>query len=113
MDIRKVNDTFSVCDQIGANNIALISSLGYKSIICNRPDGEAEFQPLFAELQHLAEQNDMKMVYLPIAATGPTQTDAGTFAQVYKGLPKPVLAYCRTGNRSMATWTAAMEMGQQ
>lgn len=109
MDIRKVNATFSVSDQIGSEDIALISSMGYRAIICNRPDGESEYQPLFEALQTLAEQNDMQMVHLPIGPSGPTEADVAAFAQAFAALPKPVLAYCQSGNRSMAVWKAGVD----
>lgn len=105
MDIRKVDDTFSVSGQIGTDDIPLIAAMGFKSIVCNRPDGEAEDQPLFEEIEAVAVRADLRTAFLPVAATGPTPADAAAFQELMEDLPKPVLAYCRTGNRSLATWT--------
>ena len=40
MDIRKITDELSVAPQIGASDIAAIVAAGFRSVICNRPDGE-------------------------------------------------------------------------
>ena len=106
MDIRKVNDTFSVSAQIGTDNISLIAALGFKSIICNRPDGESEDQTLFEAIESVAALAGLQTEYLPIAATGPVDADIAKFNQIFPELAKPVLAYCKTGNRSLSTWSA-------
>lgn len=103
MNIRKVSETFSVSDQIGTNDIPLIAAMGFKSIVCNRPDGEGEDQPLFELIESVAARAGLRTAYLPVAATGPVAQDFVAFQELFDHLPKPVLAYCRTGNRSLAT----------
>lgn len=106
MDIRKVSDTFSVSAQIGTDDIPLIAAMGFKSIVCNRPDGEGEDQPLFGSIESVAARAGLRTAYLPVAPTGPVPADIEAFQELFDRLPKPVLAYCRTGNRSLATWNA-------
>lgn len=106
MDIRKVNDTFSVSGQIGTDDISHIAALGFKSIICNRPDGEGEDQTLFETIDAVARRAGLHTEYLPVAAEGPVAADILKFKQRFAELPKPVLAYCKSGNRSLATWSA-------
>jgi sulfide:quinone oxidoreductase len=108
MDIRKVNDVYSVCPQIGTDDIPLVAGLGFKSIICNRPDGESWDQPLFETLETAAVRAGLGAVYLPVAPSGPTAADVAHFASLFAELPKPVLAYCRSGARSLAIWTAGV-----
>lgn len=108
MDIRKVSDTFSVSDQIGTDDISLIAAMGFKSIVCNRPDGEGEEQPLFDTIKTVAARAGLRAVYLPVATAGPVAQDCVAFEKLFEHLPKPVLAYCRTGNRSQATWAAGV-----
>lgn len=107
MEIRKVTDDLSVAGQIQPNDLAVIAAMGFKSIICNRPDGEAEFQPLFEAVESEARTLAIRAMYVPVAPSGPTSADAAHFAKVFDALPKPVLAYCRTGSRSQVTWTAS------
>ena len=46
MDIRPLTDGYAVAPQIAAEEAAEIAAAGFKTVICNRPDGEvpAEFQ---------------------------------------------------------------------
>ncbi|MFA9218542.1 MAG: TIGR01244 family sulfur transferase, partial [Sphingomonadaceae bacterium] len=74
------------------------------SIICNRPDGEAGDQPLYAEIEHAAKALGFSTRYLP-AESGKVSDEQGTtFGSLFDQLPKPVLAYCRTGMRSTTMW---------
>ena len=40
MEAKKISDGLSVSPQISADDIKEIARLGFRSIICNRPDGE-------------------------------------------------------------------------
>lgn len=106
MDIRKASDSFSVASQIAPDDMDRIAALGFRSILCNRPHGEAEDMPSFASVQAAAIRAGLKAAYLPVAPTGPVPADVVAFGTLFADLPKPVLAYCRTGNRSLATWAA-------
>ena len=44
MDIKTVNEEFSVSAQIDLDDLKLLSERGVRSLICNRPDGEAADQ---------------------------------------------------------------------
>lgn len=45
MDIRQINDEYSVSGQITVDDLDEIKALGFKSIVCHRPDFEAPDQP--------------------------------------------------------------------
>ena len=109
MDIRKINDALSVTGQIRPKDMAVIAAMGFKSIICNRPDGEEPFQPLFEAVEAEARTADIRAAYVPVALSGPPSADAAQFTDVFDGLPKPILAYCRSGARSQATWAATSD----
>jgi uncharacterized protein (TIGR01244 family) len=47
MDLRPINETYSVAGQISAQDLDAIKAAGFKSIVCHRPDGEAPDQPSF------------------------------------------------------------------
>jgi hypothetical protein len=47
MDIRKINRGLSVSPQIAPADMAELKMAGFRSIICNRPDGEGADQPTF------------------------------------------------------------------
>lgn len=103
MDFRKVSDELSVAPQIAATDVAAAKAAGFRSIICNRPDGEAPGQPAFGEIEAAANAAGLAVQYQPVRNV--SLQDAADFASACNELPKPVLAYCRTGTRCIALWT--------
>ncbi len=104
MDIKTIHAQLSVSPQISAADVATLAQAGFKSIICNRPDGEAGDQPSHQEIEAAAVAAGLNFRYLP-AETGKVQDEHGTqFGELMQALPGPVLAYCRTGTRSTTMW---------
>ena len=99
IETKKLSPEISVSAQPSARDLALIHTLGFKSIVCNRPDGEAIDQSLFEEIAHASEYVGLKAAYLPIDVDGPTSADIVKMAELVKSLPLPILAYCETGAR--------------
>jgi sulfide:quinone oxidoreductase len=54
MDIKQVNDEFSVSAQITPDDVLILADKGIKSVICNRPDGEAADQVNVTEIETAA-----------------------------------------------------------
>jgi len=106
MDIKKLDETFSVCSQLRPEDMVLIAADGFGSIICNRPDGEEAGQPGFAEVAAFAEQQGLEAIHVPVPGLNITPHDLEEFRAAYDKLSKPVLAYCRSGGRSTALWAA-------
>jgi len=105
MDIRKFTDGVSVSSQIVAKDMAKLAKQGYRSIICNRPDGEGSDQPTFREIEKSAKAAGLEAMHIPIIAGKVQDTDATAFTKALTNLPGPVLAYCRTGTRSATLWS--------
>ena len=103
MDIRKITDDFSVAPQIGVDDVAAIAAAGFRAVICNRPDGEAEGQPQSGDVAAAVTASGMEWRMLPVRNIGPADVDA--FARLVGELPKPVLAYCRSGTRCTSLWS--------
>ncbi len=104
MEIRRLSESFGVSDQITPADLPRIAELGFKAVICNRPDGEGADQPSFDAVADSAQGVGLDTVYVPVAPTGATAADRLEFARQLQALPKPVLAYCRSGNRSTNLW---------
>lgn len=102
---KKINGQISVAPQIAPKDLADIAQSGFRSVICNRPDGEGADQPTFEEIETAAEKFGIEARYLPIVAGKVGDEDAAAFADLLDNLPKPVLAYCRTGTRSATLWS--------
>ena len=105
MDIRKISDQLFVAPQIEAADLAALRDQGVQSVICNRPDGEGADQPLFEELSQTARKLGPEMRYIPVAGGLVQDEDVSAFSAAFDKLPKPILAYCRTGTRSTTLWS--------
>lgn len=104
MDIRRVTPDLAVSPQISPEEIAAVKAAGFASIVCNRPDGESFDQPAFAEVEAAAQAAGLATLFLPVAGGGMTQAHVDAMEEAWPDLPKPVLAYCRSGTRSITLW---------
>lgn len=105
MDPNRITDQISVSSQISPDDIPGLTAQGFRSIICNRPDGEGADQPTFQEIKRASEKAGIEAVYLPIETGKVSDEDAQAFGKLQDTLPGPVLAYCRTGTRSATLWS--------
>ena len=103
--MKAINSQISVAPQVKPENMADFAQQGFRSVICNRPDGEGADQPSFEEIEAAAGKLGMEARYLPIVAGKVGDTDAEEFGRLMESLPKPILAYCRTGTRSATLWS--------
>ena len=105
MDIKPITESFAVSPQIEPKDVAEIAKLGFRAIMCNRPDGEAADQPLFAQVEEAAREAGLETVFLPVISGRLTDDDLIAFKNEIERLNGPVLAYCRTGTRCTVLWS--------
>ena len=105
MDMKPVSDKLSLSEQLQLSDIATVAEQGYRSIICNRPDGEGADQPTFDEISKAAEALGIEARYQPVVPGQISDDDVTSFGQTMRDLPKPTLAFCRTGTRSATLWS--------
>lgn len=111
MQLKQVNTEFLVSEQITAQDMTTIAEQGIKTIICNRPDGEGIDQPNIIEIQQAATQHGITIEYLPVTSGQVTDEQAQAFKRIYQNAEKPLLAFCRTGTRSITLW--ALSQGRE
>ena len=111
MQAKAINNNLSVTGQIAATEMTEIAKAGFKSIICNRPDGEGSDQPTFAEIAEAAKKAGLEARYIPVVSGKVTDADAAVFGAAMAELPGPVLAYCRSGARSTMMWEMSQRLG--
>jgi len=104
---RPIDENFSVSEQIAPEDVAALAAAGFRSIVCNRPDGEEWGQPDFAEVAAAAEAAGLEAVHLPVISGAIGPDDVTRFAALLQRLPCPVLGYCRSGARCTTLWNAA------
>lgn len=103
-DIRRVTPDFSVAPQITEADVEAIAAAGFKTIIANRPDGEGGVeQPRMGPIRVKAEALGLTFAALPFSGA-PTPEIVERMQHILNEAPQPVLAYCRTGTRSITAW---------
>ena len=103
---RELEDGVAVSPQITAEDVAAAASLGYATIVCNRPDAEEAGQPSADEIEAAAQAVGLSFLALPFAAGGPSARQVDAMAAALDA-PGKVLAYCRSGTRSATLWALA------
>jgi sulfide:quinone oxidoreductase len=104
MHLKQLSPKLSVSPQIMPGEVASVAAAGFKSIICNRPDGEGADQPLYAEVEKAALAAGLHTRYVPVVSGKVSDADAAAFRAAIAELPEPTLAYCRSGTRSATLW---------
>jgi sulfide:quinone oxidoreductase len=101
MEPKRIDDGLSVGGQIGPEATAVLRARGFRSILCNRPDGEEGGQPSFAAIAAAAHREGMEARHLPVSGR-PEPAQGVEFERALREMPGPVFAYCRSGDRSAA-----------
>lgn len=111
LPLHVINDMVAVSAQLTVDDMKEVARAGYKSVIINRPDNEGgPDQPLSADVMQAARDLGMQVEYQPVISGALTQDDAVRFGQLLEQMPKPILAYCRSGGRCFKLYTAATEL---
>ncbi|KHK58859.1 class V aminotransferase [Ralstonia sp. A12] len=95
--------------QITPADLKAIRSAGFRSVICNRPDGESADQPAFEEIAAAARELGLEARYLPVVPNQIGAAEVDAFGALVDTLPKPILAYCRSGNRAAMLWNSLVD----
>lgn len=104
-----IGPEFSVAAQLDPMALAWAAGAGFRSIINNRPDFEGgPDQPTSAALQAAAEAAGLRYAFLPVAPAIQTPQEIARMAELIAEMPKPILAFCRTGTRSGKLYQAAI-----
>jgi len=103
-DFRRVTDDFATAPQIAIADVAEAARQGFKTIISNRPDGEEPGQPTAAEVEAAAKAAGLAFFHIPVRG-GPTPEQVEQTQAILAEADGPVLAFCRSGTRSIVTWS--------
>lgn len=111
MQLKPLTDSLSVSQQIAPEEIAELARQGFRSIIGNRPEGEAPDQPSWDTLAVEARRNGLEARQVPVVPGAIGDCDVAAFREALEELPKPIAAFCRTGTRSTMLWALANAEG--
>lgn len=111
--LRPLTPELYVAPQLTPEAMAPVAEAGFKSVINNRPDFEGgPDQPTNAAIETAARAAGLEYRFLPVAPGYQSPEEAAAFAALVAELPKPVLAFCRTGTRSTKLFVQAQQNGQ-
>jgi uncharacterized protein (TIGR01244 family) len=106
--VQQMSADVCVAPQLDPAAMAWAAQAGFKSVINNRPDFEGgPDQPTSAAIEAAAQAAGLRYAFLPVAPAVQTPEEVARFAQLLAELPKPVLAFCRSGTRSGKLYRAA------
>ena len=104
---RTVTKDFSVSPQIAPPDLNIAKSEGFVLVINNRPDGESPDQPSSDLMAERAAAAGLAYRFIPVVGR-PTADQARAVRDAAAGAGGKVLAFCRSGTRSITAWS----MGQ-
>jgi sulfide:quinone oxidoreductase len=104
----------AVAPQLVEADFAEIARFGFRSVVANRPDGEAPDQLPHAQAEAAARRQGLEFRYFPVKGANATDDEVvEAFAQMIDALPRPLLFYCGSSTRSAVLWSqvAAPRLG--
>ena len=103
-DFRRVTESLSVSPQVTEADMTRAAAEGFVLVINNRPDGEDPSQPSSATIEVAARAAGLDYLHVPVRG-GPTQEQVDAVRAATQSAGGPVLAFCRSGTRSIVTWS--------
>ena len=111
LPVRQVAADVCVAPQLTPEAMAEAAAAGFKSVVNNRPDFEhGPDQPTNAQIEAAARAAGLEYRWLPVDGGYQSPQEIAAFAALLRELPRPLLAFCRSGARSTRLFTAAMSL---
>ena len=99
----------TISGQLTADDIAELATMGVKSVINNRPDGEEAGQPTSDEIAQACQVHGIAYAHIPFSGGMMDMSHVTAFADFVNAHERPLHAFCRTGNRSNGLIAVARE----
>ena len=96
-----VSESFAVSPQIRLEDMRELADAGYRTVICNRPDGEEPNQLDVASMRDAAQATGLDFHHIPVSGGEFPLVAIKAFAKIRGEADGKVLAFCRTGTRSI------------
>ncbi len=100
-----------VAPQLDPSAMAWAAQNGFKSVVNNRPDFEGgPDQPTNAAIEAAARAAGLDYAFLPVNGGYQSPEEIERFAELLRTMPRPLLAFCRSGARSGRLYQAAASL---
>ena len=110
LPLRQVAADVCVAPQLTPESMAEVARAGFRSVVNNRPDFEhGPDQPTNAAIDAAAVAAGLEYRFLPVSGAGQTPEQIAAFAALLDELPRPLLAFCRSGARSTNLYLQAQQ----
>lgn len=110
LPLRQVAPDVCVAPQLTPEAMADAAAAGFRSVVNNRPDFEhGPDQPTSAQIEAAARAAGLEYRFLPVDGGYQSPEEIAAFAQLLATLPRPLLAFCRSGARSTRLFMAASQ----
>jgi uncharacterized protein (TIGR01244 family) len=101
---------FATAGQIAPEDIAEAAAAGFRSVVNNRPDFEGgPAQPTSQTIGEAARAAGLDYAFLPVQSAYQTPEEIARMRELLERLPKPVLAFCRSGTRTANLFRAVKQ----
>jgi len=103
--MRRLEEDFAVSGQISPEDVPILAARGFRTIVNNRPDGEAPGQPEGAAIADAAAAAGLAYRAIPVS-----QLTADAVEETRRTLEEadgPIFAFCAAGTRSTYLWALA------
>ena len=101
-------EDFAAAGQLNVDDVAEAAQAGFRSIVNNRPDFEGgPSQPTSQAIQGAAKAAGLDYAFLPVQSGFQTPDEIAKMRELLDKLPKPMLAFCRSGARTSNLYRAA------
>jgi uncharacterized protein (TIGR01244 family) len=112
LPVRNVAPDVCVAPQLTPAAMAEAAAAGFRSVVNNRPDFEGgPDQPTSAQIEAAARAAGLEYRYLPVQGAYQSPEEVAEFAQLLADLPRPMIAFCRSGARSNRLFSLATGAG--
>jgi len=106
--VQQLSPDVCVAPQLDPAAMAWAAQNGFKSVINNRPDFEGgPTQPTSAQIEAAAKAAGLSYAFLPVNGAYQSPEEIARFGELLNQLPRPILAFCRSGARSGKLYHAA------
>ena len=100
MELKVIDETLAVAAQMQPEELVALAGQGFVAVICNRPDGEEQDQPMLDEMRRASQEAGLAFHHIPVAGGLFPPAAVAAFGAIRRGTQGKVLAYCRSGTRS-------------
>ena len=102
---------FATAPQVAPGDIAAAAEAGFRSVVNNRPDFEGgPAQPTSQQIEQATAAAGLAYAFLPVQSAYQSPAEIARMHELLEQLPKPVLAFCRSGTRTANLFRAAQKL---